>query len=140
MGFFDRFKNKFERSVGESRAVLPAAEAAAASKNEAKPVAVRPIEVSSSVYAHHTLSHAYVTEKSATLAHGRTYVFVVPLHATKLTVKNAVAETYGVMPTSVRIIRRAGKMVRFGRTNGQRKDWKKAYVTIPEGKTLPIYE
>ena len=33
-----------------------------------------------------------------------------------------------------------GKVKRFGRHFGKRNNWKKAYVTLAEGQSLPIYE
>jgi large subunit ribosomal protein L23 len=33
-----------------------------------------------------------------------------------------------------------GKKVRYGRTLGKKKDWKKAIVTLEEGKSIKIYE
>ena len=33
-----------------------------------------------------------------------------------------------------------GKRVRYGRTEGKKKDWKKAIVTLPKGETIKVYE
>lgn len=141
MGFFDKFKSKFAR-VGEMRRPKQSKQKTAAEVIEVERETTAP-----ALTAHGTTGAAYrtllkplVTEKTATLAHGRKYVFVVSQEATKLSVKQAVRELYGVLPESVRMINREGKAVHFGARNGERKDWKKAIVTVPEGKTLPIYE
>ncbi|MBI4133329.1 50S ribosomal protein L23 [Candidatus Uhrbacteria bacterium] len=147
MGFFDRFKSKLERDLLERREkkaktasaarAVPPRERASESREPAPAATVR---VSRTGAAYRILSHPLVTEKSAVLAEGSTYVFVVPLHVTKPEVNQAVYEVYGIRPRSVRVIRRIGKRVRFGRVEGTRKSWKKAIVTMPKGKTLPIYE
>lgn len=80
-----------------------------------------------------------VSEKS-TVAEGRgAYTFVVSRTATKVDIKNAVRAVYGVQPTMVRVMNFDGKAVRFGARFGRRQDWKKAIVTLPEGKTIDIH-
>jgi large subunit ribosomal protein L23 len=81
-----------------------------------------------------------VTEKAAHLAAKGQYVFVVSQNATKIQVRNAVRTMYGMTPTSVNIQRVEGKIVRFGRAKGKRKNWKKAIVTLPKGKKIEVYE
>lgn len=81
-----------------------------------------------------------VSEKAAIAETANTYTFVVTNDATKLTVKRAVKEVYGVMPIRVRMLNVQGKYVRFGRGYGRRSDWKKAIVTLPKGQTIRIHE
>jgi large subunit ribosomal protein L23 len=81
-----------------------------------------------------------ITEKSAIRESFGTYTFMVALAATKLSVKQAVKDVYGVMPSDVRIMNVEGKRVRTGRNLGKRRDWKKAIVTLPKGKTIHIHE
>ncbi|MBT5808068.1 50S ribosomal protein L23 [Candidatus Uhrbacteria bacterium] len=81
-----------------------------------------------------------VTEKSAVLASANQYVFVVSKSANKVQVRSAIKAMYGIMPTRVNMQNVNGKRVRFGRVRGKRKDWKKAIVTLPEGKTINVYE
>jgi large subunit ribosomal protein L23 len=47
---------------------------------------------------------------------------------------------YGMIPVEVNMQVVEGKSKRFGRTTGKRKDWKKAIVTLPEGKKIEVYE
>ena len=84
--------------------------------------------------------HPLVTEKTAILASQNQYVFVVALNANRVAVRSAIRQMYGVTPESVNIIKMSGKRVRFGRRRGKRKDWKKAIVTLPKGKTIDVYE
>lgn len=73
-----------------------------------------------------------------------TYVFDVDGDANKHTVARAVAEQYSVSVTSVRVVNQKGKVKRTVRkggrpTQGYQSDYKKAYVTLKEGDTLPIF-
>lgn len=79
-----------------------------------------------------------VTEKSLMHARHDVYVFEVRPDATKITIKKAFANLYGTMPTGVRVAHQQGKVVRFGRREGKRKDWKKAFITVAKGTTIDI--
>ncbi len=81
-----------------------------------------------------------VTEKATNLGAHNKYVFVVALNANKISVAKAVEATYGVKPIKVNIANASGKKVARGKVRGQRKDWRKAIVTLPQGKTIKIYE
>lgn len=78
------------------------------------------------------------TEKSLVLARHDVYVFEVALRATKIEIKKAFANLYGVMPVAVRVAHRSGKVVRFARREGRRRDSKKAYITVPKGTTIDL--
>lgn len=82
---------------------------------------------------------AHVSEKSASVESKGRYTFKVALDATKLDIKQEVKAHYGVLPTDVRVMNYEGKRKRFGRSQGKRSDWKKAIVTLPEGKTIDIH-
>ena len=84
--------------------------------------------------------HPLVTEKTATLASTGVYTFVIKGNANKVQVKSAIKSLYGITPASVNVQNVRGKRVRFGRLKGKRKDWKKAIVTLPKGKTIDVYE
>lgn len=116
----------------------PAAKKKTEKKTEAKKTEVKtskPAMVISDV-----IIRPLVTEKSATLASANQYVFVVRKNANRIEVRSAIKAMYGVTPTSVNIQNQQGKRVRFGRRRGKRKDWKKAIVTLPAGKTINVYE
>ena len=81
-----------------------------------------------------------LTEKATLLADScNTYAFEVGAKATKIEVKNAVQELFGVQVTGVRTLLVRGKNKRFGRHFGKRSNWKKALVTVAEGETLDFY-
>ncbi|TXG78167.1 50S ribosomal protein L23 [Patescibacteria group bacterium] len=72
------------------------------------------------------------------------YVFQVPADANKLTVADAIATQFGVTVEAVNIANIKGKVKtsyrkRGGRTQGARADVKKAYVTIKQGDTIPVF-
>jgi len=87
-----------------------------------------------------TLIRPIVTEKSAGCADQGTYVFEVGMNANKYQIKQAIQGYYGVSVESVRTSIVRGKIKRFGRFQGKRSNWKKAYITLAEGQSLPIFE
>jgi large subunit ribosomal protein L23 len=90
--------------------------------------------------AYRVLLRPLVTEKGSHLGIENKYLFEVGYNANKIEIAKAIEDVYGVKPTKVNIIKLAGKIVRRGRYEGRRKNWKKAIVTLPEGKTIQIYE
>jgi len=90
--------------------------------------------------AYRVLIAPRVTEKATMLAAENKYCFLVDRDASKSQIKQAVAEAYGVFPKAVAVINVNGRGVNFGRRSGRRSDYKKAIVTLPEGKTLNIHE
>lgn len=83
------------------------------------------------------LLHPIVTEKATV---NGTYMFEVPLSANKSEVSKAVERIYGEKPAHVRMMRVEGKTIRTNYGMGKRKDWKKAIVRLPKGKTITIHE
>jgi len=81
-----------------------------------------------------------ITEKAAHLGNKNQYVFAVASGSNKIEIAKAINEVYGIKPIAVNIVKMRGKKVRSGRVRGMRKDWKKAVVTSPAGKTIKIYE
>ena len=86
-----------------------------------------------------------VSEKAYGLSQLRnTYVFEVPTGVNRYEVAQAVAAQYEVTVESVNIMNVKGKVKRTIRkggrpTMGKRSDIKKAYVTLKEGDSLPIF-
>ncbi|MEW6611077.1 MAG: 50S ribosomal protein L23 [Patescibacteria group bacterium] len=141
MGFLDRFKRKHE-------VVQRAAPKGVASKKEAGEAKEPEVKEEDKVLPPHARPYYHeggsillkpiVSEKSTRgAAHGQ-YTFVVQRRATKGSVKDAIAATYGVRPLSVAIQNYEGRRVRFGRHFGVTKSYKKAIVTLPQGKTIDV--
>ena len=88
-----------------------------------------------------TLVRPLVTEKTTSfLGTDRSYAFEVAVDATKPQIKKAIELHYGVRVDTVRTAVVRGKVKRFGRFHGKRKNWKKAFVTLAEGQTLNLFE
>ena len=81
-----------------------------------------------------------ITEKGSQLGIQNKYLFAVSNDANKVEVAKAIKEAYGVNPVKVNILNVEGKIKMRGRYFGKRKDWKKAIVTLPAGKTIQVYE
>ncbi|MFN4327324.1 MAG: 50S ribosomal protein L23 [Limnobacter sp.] len=82
-----------------------------------------------------------VSEKSTMLADKYEQVaFKVCADATKDEIKAAVELMFRVEVEAVRVINRAGKQKRFGRTMGRRSDVRKAYVSLKAGQEINFSE
>lgn len=86
------------------------------------------------------------TEKAYAQAAGmNVYVFDVPMNANKEQIARAVEEQFEVRVTNVKTLVQKGKSVRFSRGKNRypgsttRRDAKKAYVTLAEGSTIPVF-
>ena len=80
-----------------------------------------------------------VSEKSMTQQmSGNTYAFRIPMDAAKRDVAKAVSAQYKVDAKSVKTMTVRPKHRRRGRTEGTTSAWKKAYVTLPEGKSIEV--
>lgn len=92
--------------------------------------------------AYRVLLKPRVTEKAYTMGANGKYVFQVAPIATKLSVKRAVEEVYGVSVSAVNIVTLPGKTKVFGKgqVSGKRKAVKKAYVTLGTGQTLELFK
>lgn len=79
-----------------------------------------------------------VTEKATASELLRKYTFRVSPSANKIEIKKAIQKLYKVTPTKINIIRVKGKTVRYGKTSGRTKNWKKATVTLKEGEKIDL--
>ena len=78
-----------------------------------------------------------VSEKSTRVADkNRQYVFRVADAATKPEIKAAVELMFKIKVDSVKVLNVKGKKRRFGRIEGRRRSWKKAYVRVAEGQEI----
>jgi large subunit ribosomal protein L23 len=78
-----------------------------------------------------------VSEKSTFVADkNRQYVFRVSDRATKPEIKAAVELMFKTKVDSVKVLNVKGKERRFGRIEGRRRSWKKAYVRLVAGQEI----
>ncbi|MBQ0714860.1 50S ribosomal protein L23 [Paraperlucidibaca wandonensis] len=76
----------------------------------------------------------HVSEKATMVADKhRQVVFKVSRDANKLEIKKAVEDLLNVKVDAVNTVLVKGKSKRFGRSQGRRQDFKKAYVSLKEG-------
>jgi large subunit ribosomal protein L23 len=90
--------------------------------------------------AHRILVQPLITEKATNLNGLNKYAFIVSERANKIEVAKAIQAVYGVKPVKVNLLNVQGKRVARGQIRGQRSDWRKAIVTLPQGETIKIYE
>ncbi len=76
----------------------------------------------------------HVSEKAVRITEkNNQYVFKVLPDATKLEIKQAVELLFKVEVENVQVVNTKGKNKRFGRFEGKRSDWKKAYIGLKAG-------
>ena len=90
--------------------------------------------------SYRVLVRPLVSEKGALQQSQNKYFFEVSCYTNKIEIKKAIESVYGVNVISVNIMNQRGKKVRFGRTQGRRKGWKKAIVTLKQGERITTVE
>lgn len=160
MSFFDRFRSshgrgdkdkkkpkqvvsKQEQEEAAKKAAFRSVPGAAKSGPADKPgeaAAPKKQKKQDTGRAFRTLLRPVVTEKSTRLAAMQKYVFEVSPVANKVEVRRAILALYGVRPLKVNLLNFSGKAVRYGRTSGRTKAWKKAIVTMPAGQKIDLLE
>ena len=89
---------------------------------------------------HRTIVRPLVTEKSSAAYQDKgEYHFEVHPEASKPQIRQAVEQLFGVKVADVWTANQRGKTKRMGRTTGRRHHWKKAIVTLREGR-IEIFE
>jgi large subunit ribosomal protein L23 len=76
------------------------------------------------------------TEKTIELQEHGVIVVQTSTRMTKNSLKAVFKEYFGVVPTKVNSLRQSGKVKRFRGKLGSRPDFKKFYVTLPEGAEI----
>lgn len=77
-----------------------------------------------------------ITEKSNIMMSEGKYTFKVSENSNKIEIKNAIEQIYKTKVQSVNIMKVNGKKVRYGRHQGKKPDWKKAFVTLKKGEKI----
>jgi large subunit ribosomal protein L23 len=88
------------------------------------------------------LHRPVVSEKTYALMDAHVYVFEVDIDATKIDVRHAVEQAFGVKVEKVNTLNRKGKAHRNRRTNtvGHRPNTKRAIVTLHAGEKIDLFE
>jgi large subunit ribosomal protein L23 len=79
-----------------------------------------------------------ITEKATMASENNAVVFEVSMDANKPMIKEAVETLFNVKVKAVNTTVTKGKVKRFKRKLGVRKDVKKAYVTLEAGNTIDV--
>jgi len=80
-----------------------------------------------------------VSEKSTFVGEkNNQYVFRVVADATKPEIKAAVELMFKTKVKAVRVVNVKGKEKRFGRFEGRRRNWKKAYISLAQGQEISL--
>ena len=78
-----------------------------------------------------------ISEKSTSAADlSNQVVFEVLSDATKNEIREAVEKQFSVAVEGVQVMNVRGKVKRFGKTPGKRRNWKKAYVRLAVGQDI----
>ncbi|MFH1456669.1 MAG: 50S ribosomal protein L23 [Patescibacteria group bacterium] len=139
MGIFSRKKKEDIKEIdGQKKASVVKVE------NNKKPILHsaknEAVKTKSHVRAYKNLIRPITTEKVSMLGAQDQYVFEVNSKTNKIEIKKAVYDLYGVSPAKVNIINVRGKMTRYGRNFGKKKNWKKAVVVLKQGEKIEVYE
>jgi len=87
--------------------------------------------------AYQIIFRPVITEKSTWLKDkNREVCFEVDRRANKIEIKRAVEQLFKVKVERVRTQHKRGKVKKVGRSEGKKKDWKKAYVKLKEGEKM----
>ncbi len=81
-----------------------------------------------------------VSEKTYVLAEAGKYTFRVHDRAHKTQIRQAVEALFDVKVVDVRTVSVKPKPKRRGQIAGRTRHWKKAYVQLRKGDTIPIFQ
>ena len=132
-------KEKKKEEPKRQAVVTPDGRLVSAPKKETKAKKIKPKKEDTG-HAYRVLIKPLITEKASSLGMYSQYAFEVAANANKIEVKKAIKKVYGVDPIKVNMMNISGKDVRYGRTEGRTKDWKKAIVTLAPGQKIDIQE
>jgi large subunit ribosomal protein L23 len=90
-------------------------------------------------FSYQIIKEPHISEKASNLAEKNKYTFKVYTNTNKPEIKKSVEGIYGVNVLDVKVIKVPKKKRRLGRTEGFKKGFKKAVVTIKEGQKIEIF-
>ena len=148
MALLDFLKNKKQPKRHPEKTKKPAArkaEKVSVAKTELKKIEkkIEKIEpakssVKNAKFSYDAIKQPHISEKASYLAEKDQYTFEILPNYNKKEIKDAVEGIYSVDVLSVNMIKIPAKKRRLGKTEGFRKAYKKAVVTIKEGQKIEI--
>lgn len=140
MGLLDFLKKDRRENVGSKAPVqkqkVEKTDTAKPVKNEVKKQSLVTAKKKDTKNAFKVLLKPLITEKATMTG---TYFFEVAKNTNKQEVKKAIQAVYGVSPIKVNIVNYGTRRVRWGKTAGNQKAWKKAIVYLKPGEKIEIY-
>jgi len=142
MAILDFLKNN--NDVEKAKSTKKPAKVSAVKKAESKeklesaPVKASVDKTRNTKFSYEAIKQPHISEKASYLAEKDQYVFEILPNYNKNEVRKSVEGIYGVNVLSVNIIKIPAKKRRLGKTQGFRKAYKKAIVTIKEGQKIEI--
>jgi large subunit ribosomal protein L23 len=144
---FDKIQGKPEKKAEKVSVAVPTGQAGGRqAKTEKKkigktePTAEKVVLKSAkkSHFSYEVISRPHISEKATYLGEKNQYIFEILPNYNKKEVKKAVEGIYGVNVLSVNMIKIPAKKRRLGKTQGFRKKYSKAVVTVKEGQKIEI--
>ena len=143
MALLDFLKNKKEKDNAAKKAVTKPAKSVLvqpkAPKEEATPAISATNKKTAETFSYDIVNQPHISEKSSNLSAQNKYTFKVQKNHNKLEIKKSVEGIYGVDVVSVNVIKIPKKKRRLGQTEGFRKSYNKAIVTLKEGQKIEIF-
>ncbi|MBU3925629.1 50S ribosomal protein L23 [Patescibacteria group bacterium] len=136
MAFFDVFKTK----KGEDKFVKKQKEKTETKRAEERveEKSDKKTETKISGFSANVLVSPHITEKNTLLNEQNAYVFKIKPRANKIMVKQAIKETYNVIPQKVNIVYAPDKKRFIRGKYGTKSGFKKAVVYLKEGDKIEI--
>lgn len=137
MALLDIFKKKKTKEDRFARKQKEKAEARKEIEKKEEPKQKTDKKISG--FSANVLIGPHITEKASFLGEKNVYVFKIKDKANKVMVRQAIRETYGVIPEKVNITRKPKKAKIFrGRYKGKSPGLKKAVVFLKEGEKIEV--
>ncbi len=143
MALLDFLKNKKEADKAKESKIAKASVAkkpADETKKETKKEEKAPkVSVNEGKFSYDIVRDPHISEKGTYQAEKNKYTFKVFERSNKMEIKKAIEGVYGVNVISVNVMHVPHKKRRLGKTEGFKKGYKKALVTIKEGQKIEIF-
>jgi large subunit ribosomal protein L23 len=142
---FDFLKRKEETQKSQSKK-QPAKKAEKVSvskevtpKTQVKPAVTAKPTTSGKHFSYYIIKEPHISEKANYIGQQNKYVFKVYERSNKPEIKKAVEGLYGVNVLAVNVLKSPKKKRRLGKTEGFKKGFSKAIVTLQEGQKIEVF-
>ncbi|MDD4082695.1 MAG: 50S ribosomal protein L23 [Sphaerochaetaceae bacterium] len=133
MALLDFLKNKNEETTAEK--ATPKTDKKVTKASVAKTVSAK---IVNEKFSYDAVKQPHISEKATYLAEKNKYTFDVSPRYNKNEIKKSIEGIYNVNVLGINFIKIPAKKRRLGKTQGYRKAYKKAIVTIKEGQKIEI--